>query len=72
MRIDIRFLLWWSGEEPKLELNLWDFGAQKDDCFLGLTLGVKPSVSRLGKAIYDSVQSFFPFFNMGIRSLYTD
>ncbi|CAA7396198.1 unnamed protein product [Spirodela intermedia] len=36
-----------DNEGPKLELNLWDFGAQKDDCFLGLTLGLKPSVSRL-------------------------
>ncbi|XP_042517344.1 serine/threonine-protein kinase MHK-like isoform X2 [Macadamia integrifolia] len=33
--------------EPKLELNLWDFGTEPDDCFLGLTLAVKPSVSNL-------------------------
>ncbi|XP_043710764.1 serine/threonine-protein kinase MHK-like isoform X2 [Telopea speciosissima] len=35
------------GSEPKLELNLWDFGTEPDDCFLGLTLAVKPSVSNL-------------------------
>ncbi|XP_031481149.1 cyclin-dependent kinase F-3 isoform X1 [Nymphaea colorata] len=34
--------------EPKLELNLWDFGTASDDCYLGLTLGIKPSVSDLG------------------------
>ncbi|WOL03684.1 cyclin-dependent kinase F-3 isoform X3 [Canna indica] len=32
------------GEAPKLELNLWDFGTESDDCFLGLTLAVKPSI----------------------------
>ncbi|XP_052170191.1 serine/threonine-protein kinase MHK isoform X2 [Diospyros lotus] len=32
---------------PNLELKLWDFGTQPDDCFLGLTLAVKPSVSNL-------------------------
>lgn len=32
---------------PKLELSLWDFGTEPDDCFLGLTLAVKPSVSNL-------------------------
>ncbi|KAL5702869.1 cyclin-dependent kinase [Ranunculus cassubicifolius] len=31
--------------KPKLELSLWDFGPESDDCFLGLTLAVKPSVS---------------------------
>lgn len=34
--------------KPKLELNLWDFDTETDDCFLGLTLAVKPSVSNLG------------------------
>lgn len=29
--------------KPNLELNLWDFGTEPDDCFLGLTLAVKPS-----------------------------
>ncbi|KAK6937851.1 Protein kinase domain [Dillenia turbinata] len=29
---------------PNLELKLWDFSAEADDCFLGLTLAVKPSV----------------------------
>ncbi|KAL6339433.1 hypothetical protein AAG906_032967 [Vitis piasezkii] len=33
--------------KPNLELNLWDFGREPDDCFLGLTLAVKPSVSNL-------------------------
>lgn len=31
--------------KPNLELNLWDFGTEQDDCFLGLTLAVKPSIS---------------------------
>ncbi|XAR60930.1 Cyclin-dependent kinase [Bertholletia excelsa] len=35
------------GSAPNLELKLWDFGTQPDDCFLGLTLAVKPSVSDL-------------------------
>ncbi|XP_059660079.1 serine/threonine-protein kinase MHK isoform X2 [Cornus florida] len=35
------------GAKPNLELNLWDFGTEPDDCFLGLTLAVKPSVSNL-------------------------
>ncbi|XP_022771516.1 serine/threonine-protein kinase MHK-like isoform X1 [Durio zibethinus] len=35
------------GMEPNLELNLWDFDTEPDDCFLGLTLAVKPSVSNL-------------------------
>ncbi|KAJ7950519.1 Cyclin-dependent kinase [Quillaja saponaria] len=33
------------GEKPNLELKLWDFGPDPDDCFLGLTLALKPSVS---------------------------
>ncbi|CAI9107366.1 OLC1v1006703C10 [Oldenlandia corymbosa var. corymbosa] len=33
------------GSSPNLELNLWDFGSQNDDCFLGLSLAVNPSVS---------------------------
>ncbi|KAJ6403733.1 hypothetical protein OIU84_012021 [Salix udensis] len=41
-----------KGPKPNLELNLWDFGAEPDDCFLGLTLAVKPSVSNL-----DAVQN---------------
>ncbi|KAM0947052.1 putative protein-serine/threonine kinase CMGC-RCK family [Dioscorea sansibarensis] len=36
-----------TGATPKLELNLWDFGAESDDSFLGLSLAVKPSVSDL-------------------------
>lgn len=35
------------GPTPNLELKLWDFGTQPDDCFLGLTLAVKPSVAKL-------------------------
>ncbi|KAL8496178.1 hypothetical protein ACS0TY_020045 [Phlomoides rotata] len=35
------------GSEPNLELNLWDFGTSTDDCFLGLTLAVKPSAPNL-------------------------
>ncbi|XP_027334528.1 serine/threonine-protein kinase MHK isoform X2 [Abrus precatorius] len=33
--------------KPNLELKLQDFGPDPDDCFLGLTLAVKPSVSNL-------------------------
>ncbi|KAG0478451.1 hypothetical protein HPP92_013170 [Vanilla planifolia] len=33
-----------TGSTPKLELNLWDFGNESDECCLGLTLAVKPSV----------------------------
>ncbi|XP_057965208.1 serine/threonine-protein kinase MHK isoform X1 [Malania oleifera] len=33
--------------EPNLELNLWNFDPKTDDCFLGLTLAVKPSISNL-------------------------
>ncbi|XP_029116846.2 cyclin-dependent kinase F-3-like isoform X1 [Elaeis guineensis] len=36
-----------TGPNPNLELNLWDFGTKSDDCFLGLTLAVKPSVSNI-------------------------
>ncbi|GJW65565.1 serine/threonine-protein kinase MHK isoform X1 [Tanacetum coccineum] len=41
------------GSQPNLELNLWDFGGKKDDCFLGLTLAINPSGSNIdmvGKA----------------------
>ncbi|KAG6411891.1 hypothetical protein SASPL_124544 [Salvia splendens] len=37
------------GPEPNLELNLWNFGAAADDCFLGLTLAVNPSAANLEK-----------------------
>ncbi|KAL1293467.1 hypothetical protein HN51_054126 [Arachis hypogaea] len=33
--------------KPNLELKLQDFGPDPDDCFLGLTLAVKPSVPNL-------------------------
>ncbi|KAI8523298.1 hypothetical protein RHMOL_Rhmol13G0062400 [Rhododendron molle] len=39
------------GPTPNLELKLWDFGTQPDDCFLGLTLAVKPSVAKLDDLI---------------------
>ncbi|KAI4365762.1 hypothetical protein MLD38_021721 [Melastoma candidum] len=35
------------GAIPNLELNLWDFRDQTDDCFLGLTLAVNPSDKSL-------------------------
>nr|AFK39151.1 unknown [Lotus japonicus] len=38
--------------KPNLELKLQDFGPEPDDCFLGLTLAVKPSVST-----FDMVQN---------------
>lgn len=37
-----------AGPKPNLELNLWDFGRQKDDYFLGLTLAINPSPPSLG------------------------
>ncbi|XP_042427220.1 cyclin-dependent kinase F-3-like [Zingiber officinale] len=33
-----------AGQMPKLELKLWDFNTESDDCFLGLTLAVQPSI----------------------------
>ncbi|XP_010532913.1 PREDICTED: serine/threonine-protein kinase MHK isoform X2 [Tarenaya hassleriana] len=36
-----------TGEVPNLELNLWDFDTERNECFLGLTLGVKPSAPKL-------------------------
>ncbi|KAH1081569.1 hypothetical protein J1N35_021330 [Gossypium stocksii] len=41
--------------KPNLELNLWDFNTEPDDCFLGLTLAVKPSVSKL-EAVHNGSQ----------------
>ncbi|GKE15903.1 hypothetical protein Tco_1423480, partial [Tanacetum coccineum] len=35
------------GSQPNFDLNLWDFGGKKDDCFLGLTLAVNPSGSNI-------------------------
>jgi protein kinase/renal tumor antigen len=32
---------------PNLELNLWDFNREPEECFLGLTLAVKPSAPKL-------------------------
>ncbi|PWZ53351.1 hypothetical protein Zm00014a_013553 [Zea mays] len=39
--------------EPRLELNLWDFSTEPDDCVLDLTLSLKPSFSGtdLGKHV---------------------
>ncbi|XP_041996099.1 serine/threonine-protein kinase MHK-like isoform X1 [Salvia splendens] len=36
------------GSEPNLELDLWTFGTSTDECFLGLSLAVKPSAPNLG------------------------
>ncbi|KAL9228353.1 hypothetical protein vseg_003943 [Gypsophila vaccaria] len=36
-----------SKTKTNLELNLWDFDSKSDDCFLGLTLAVNPSVSSI-------------------------
>lgn len=46
-----------AGSKPNLELNLWDFGSRKDDCYLGLSLAVKPSGPGIGKRSYH--QMFF-------------
>ncbi|TXG54152.1 hypothetical protein EZV62_019408 [Acer yangbiense] len=58
------------GAKPNLELNLWDFGTEPDDCFLGLTLAVKPSVSNLvlkfGRFLYEllTVSVVYGLFSM--------
>lgn len=36
-----------TGSQPNLELDLWDFSSKSDDCFLGLTLAVNPSISNI-------------------------
>ncbi|KAK4742868.1 hypothetical protein SAY87_000869 [Trapa incisa] len=36
-----------TDSKPNLELNLWNFTAQPDDCFLGLTLALRPSDQNL-------------------------
>ncbi|XP_020599836.1 cyclin-dependent kinase F-3 isoform X2 [Phalaenopsis equestris] len=37
-----------TGSNPKLDLSLWDFDNEsEEDCFLGLTLGVEPSITNL-------------------------
>ncbi|KAF5446429.1 hypothetical protein F2P56_032057 [Juglans regia] len=46
-----------AGAKPKLELNLQDFGPEPEDCFLGLTLAVKPSVSNL-EVVHNVSQGF--------------
>lgn len=35
------------GSTPNLELNLWDFGSKRDDCFLGLSLALNPTTSNI-------------------------
>ena len=46
----IFYLLICVGSEPNLELDLWTFGTSTDECFLGLSLAVKPSAPNLGKS----------------------
>jgi hypothetical protein len=41
-----------SKAHPKLELNLWDFSTEPDDCFLDLTLSLKPSFPGTGAWIF--------------------
>ncbi|RRT61269.1 hypothetical protein GW17_00046418 [Ensete ventricosum] len=50
-------LLIFVGDKPKLELNLWDFGTESDDCFLGLTLAVKPSIPDRVHACTQTMQT---------------
>ncbi|XP_033131298.1 serine/threonine-protein kinase MHK isoform X2 [Brassica rapa] len=44
---DLELRLNTMAEMPNLELNLWDFNTKQDECFLGLTLAVKPSAPKL-------------------------
>lgn len=37
---------------PRLELNLWDFSTEPDDCFLDLTLSLKPSFPGTGALMF--------------------
>ncbi|XP_027092952.1 serine/threonine-protein kinase MHK isoform X2 [Coffea eugenioides] len=39
------------GSTPNLELNLWDFGSKRDDCFLGLSLALNPTTSNIGYVV---------------------
>lgn len=41
-----------TGSQPNLELKLSDFGTESEECFLGLTLAVKPSVPNLGNFFF--------------------
>ena len=53
--MDLSASLFWCillGTKPTLELKLSDFGAEPEDCFLGLTLAVKPSVPDFGRFHY--------------------
>ncbi|XP_038703748.1 serine/threonine-protein kinase MHK-like isoform X2 [Tripterygium wilfordii] len=64
------------GTEPNLELNLWDFHAEPDDCFLGLTLAVKPSDSnmelhhRMSKSIEEDIEFCTGFKNHSVQSVF--
>ncbi|XP_042464496.1 cyclin-dependent kinase F-3-like isoform X4 [Zingiber officinale] len=53
------------GQLPKLELKLWDFGTESDDCFLGLTLAVQPSIPErdAGKHVIQQPREDFLFYN---------
>lgn len=53
-----------TGDKPKLELNLWDFGTESDDCFLGLTLAVKPSIPdrEVGNHVLQQPSEDFLFY----------
>ncbi|XP_074563574.1 cyclin-dependent kinase F-3-like isoform X3 [Curcuma longa] len=54
-----------AGQLPKLELKLWDFGTESDDCFLGLTLAVQPSIPERdsGKHVLQQPREDFLFYN---------
>ncbi|KAH0867116.1 hypothetical protein HID58_074138 [Brassica napus] len=45
--LELRLNTMGEPEMPNLELNLWDFNTKQDECFLGLTLAVKPSAPKL-------------------------
>ncbi|KAG8061771.1 hypothetical protein GUJ93_ZPchr0003g17364 [Zizania palustris] len=42
-----------SRGDPRLELNLWDFGTESDDSYLDLTLSLKPSFTGTDRPIGD-------------------
>jgi hypothetical protein len=56
--------------EPRLELNLWDFSTEPDDCVLDLTLSLKPSFSGTGAWILScEVQEILVTFHLAGRGM---
>ncbi|GFZ01869.1 protein kinase superfamily protein [Actinidia rufa] len=59
------------GPAPNLELKLWDFGTQPDDCFLGLTLAVNRACPTWIFPIrYQKVQERIYYFALVFRIIH--